>query len=445
MATLNFNQILLRLASKGSILRDTLHSQDGLNLGDIRFCPIQRTLNMQCISLGYLQKLLTEVAFMPPVAEGTLKFSGTTAIPLVFQVNNQHEKITDVYIGLMVHCVESHLYAPEKILDSVSDIEVNLKVACNALKAWGDPGKRCTFCLFVNNYGGTMDTPYCLIYPTSYVKDMEPDHFDTHNNPARTCLCHCICHATLQHMNDNTRHCREYGGSHLILPCGAQYKDQLFRKILEVQNHLAPLTDPITKEPFPMELVGDFRSTDPIFKGCYGDSFLYSDVDLGQLRQWEIHLPPYQGEIPAPPAPSYLQAKQSKATKWSAPQAATPNPAVESPKTKCSGGKGRHHHSLGHSSNTSTPPQPRSLPAPRSQPQRNRTNLPRATALASVAILPSPSAESDGRKWKETHTEDTRELNSTLPVSSSGFDGFCSPTGFHSEAAELHHLNPPGS
>ena len=188
MAALNFNRILLKLASKGSIPRDTLHSQDGLNLGDICFCPIQHTLNMQCISLDYLRKLIAEVAFMPSMVEGALKLRGTTAILLIFQADNQHEKITNVYIGLVVHHVESHLYAPEKILDFVSDIEVDLKAVHNTLKAGGDQGKRCAFCLFVNNYGGIMsvpmDLPYCLIYPMSYMKDMEPDHFNTCNNPA---------------------------------------------------------------------------------------------------------------------------------------------------------------------------------------------------------------------------------------------------------------------
>ena len=139
MATLNFNQILLKLASKGSILRDTLHSQDGLNLGDIRFCPIQRALNMQHISLDYLRKLITEGTFMPSTAESALELSRTTAILLIFQADDQHEKITDVYIGLVVCHVESHLYAPEKILDFMSDIEVNWKAVQDALKAGGDP------------------------------------------------------------------------------------------------------------------------------------------------------------------------------------------------------------------------------------------------------------------------------------------------------------------
>ena len=139
-------------------------------------------------------------------------------------------------------------------------------------------------------------------------------------------------------MNDDPHQCREYSGSHLILPHRVQYKEQLFPEILELQNHQALLTNSITKEPFPMELVGDFRSMDPIFKGCYGDSFLYSDVDLGRLRWHGIHLPPYQNEILAPLAPSYLQAKQPKAMKWSPPWATTLNLAMESPKTKHSGG-----------------------------------------------------------------------------------------------------------
>ena len=225
MTALNFSRIFLKLVSKGSIPRDTLHSQDGLNLGDIHFCPIHHTLNMQHISLDYLRKL----AFMPSTVDGTLKLSGTTAILLIFQADDQHEQVIDIYIGLVVCCVKFHFYAPEKILDFVSDIEVDLKAACDTLKAGCDPGKRCTFCLFVNNYGGIMsvpmDPPYCLIYPMSYVKDVELDHFNTCNNPAGTCLHRCICHATLQYMNDNPCYCRAYGRSHLILPHRAQYKE----------------------------------------------------------------------------------------------------------------------------------------------------------------------------------------------------------------------------
>ena len=163
------------------------------------------------------------------------------------------------------------------------------------LKARGNPGKRHAFCLFVSNYGGTMsiptDPPYYLIYPKSYMSDVELDHFDTHNNPAGTYLCCCICHATLQYMNDDPNQHTEYSRIHLILPHGAQYKERLFPKILEPWNHWEQLMDSTTKKPFSMELVGDFRSMDLIFKGCYGDSFLYTGTEFGQLRWHGIHLP----------------------------------------------------------------------------------------------------------------------------------------------------------
>ena len=41
MAALNFNRILLMLEDQGSILQETLQSQDGLNLGDVHFYPLR--------------------------------------------------------------------------------------------------------------------------------------------------------------------------------------------------------------------------------------------------------------------------------------------------------------------------------------------------------------------------------------------------------------------
>ena len=82
-----------------------------------------------------------------------------TAILLVFQADSKHEEITDVYMGLVVHRVESCLYAPKQILDFIKDIQVDLQVACDASKAGGDPSKRHAFCLFVNNFSGAMSIP----------------------------------------------------------------------------------------------------------------------------------------------------------------------------------------------------------------------------------------------------------------------------------------------
>ena len=381
---------------------------------------------------------------MPPQLEGPPELSGTTAILLVFQADSQHEEITDVYMGLVVRRVESCLYTPDQILDFIKDIEVNLQAVHDALKARGNPSKRRTFCLFVSNFGGAMfiptDLPYCLIYPTSYVRDAEPDHFYTCNNPSGTCLCHCICHATLQFVNDDPKQFKKYSGSHLILPCGAQYNDRLFPMILEPQNHWELLIDSMVKEPFPMELVGDFWAADLIFKGCYGDSLLYSDVELHRLRWQGIHLPVYQGEIPVLPAPLYWQAREPEVSKQSPPRAAIPDPPMESPKTKCSSSKGSPHCSSGCSSNTSTLKCPDSTsakkPSSSKEPTSNSQKSTKARSSHKHGHSPSPAAKSVGYKWKDVLTEDSRTLNTTLPVSSSVFDSLHSPTGSYSDVTE---------
>ena len=264
-------------------------------------------------------------------------------ILLVFQADGKHEEITDVYMGLMAHRVESHLYAPDQILNFVKDIEVNLQTVHDTLKAGGNPSKRRAFCLFVSNFSGAMsipmNPPYCLVYPTSYVKDVELDHFDTCNKPAGMCLHCCICHATLQFSNDKPKECTNYARSHLILPHRAQYNDRLFLDILEPRNHCSPLIDPTTGEPYPMEMVGNFKVTDLIFKGCYGDTLLYSDADLCWLKWWGIYLPTFQGEIPMPPAPSYQQVREPMVTKQSPHRVAASDAPAESPKAKCSSSK----------------------------------------------------------------------------------------------------------
>ena len=153
---------------------------------------------------------------MPSRSEGPPELSGTTAILLVFQADSQHEEITDVYVGLIVCRVKSRLYALDQILDFIKDIEINLQVACDALKARGDPSKRHAFCLFVSNFGGAMsiptDPPCFLVYPTSYVRDVDPDHFDTRNNLVEIHLHRCVCRAILQFNNDKPKEHTNYAG-----------------------------------------------------------------------------------------------------------------------------------------------------------------------------------------------------------------------------------------
>ena len=160
MAALNFDQILLMLKDPSSIPWETLPSQDGLNFGDVCFCPLRQILCMQCLSLNPLQKLIAEGAFMPPQMEGPPELSGTTAILLVFQADSQHEEITDVYMGLIVYRVESHLYTPDQILDFIKDIEVDLQVVHDALKAGGGSWQEACLLPFVSNFGGTMSIPH---------------------------------------------------------------------------------------------------------------------------------------------------------------------------------------------------------------------------------------------------------------------------------------------
>ena len=115
---------------------------------------------------------------------------------------------------------------------------------------------------------------------------------------------------------------------------------------------------------------------------------------------------------------------------------------MESPKTKHSCGKGRHHCSSGHGSNTSTLKCPDSTSAKKPSSSKEtalneQDKSPRSHGSCKHGHFPSLSSESVRCKWKEVHTEDTRALNSTLPISSSGFDSFCSPMGSHSNVTKL--------
>ena len=274
----------MMLKGEGTIPQSTLHCQDGINLVDIHFCPILRTLRMQHISLDGLCTLLSEGAFTPPQSNTPPKLSGMTAILLVFQVDSEHKRIINVYVGLVVCRVDCHLYSPNQINDFIQDIDVDLQEVHDALKAGCDAGKRCAYCLFVDNLSSVMsvptDPPYCLVYPTTYVKGTEPNHFGTRNSPTGTRLHYCLCQATLQFSNTDPQQHTKYAGSRLIVPHGVQYNNHLYPTILELQNHRGPLIDPITGKTCLMEVVGDFRATDPIFKGSYGDSFLYLEDDL---------------------------------------------------------------------------------------------------------------------------------------------------------------------
>ena len=246
-----------------------------------------------------------------------------------------------------------------------------------------------------------MDPPYCLVYPTSWVKGIKPDHFDFRNSPTGMCLHCCVCRATLQFSNNDPKQCTKYVGSCLIMLHWAQYNNCLYPSILEQQNHHGPLIDPAMGEPCPMEVVGDFKAADPIFKGCYGDSLLYLDDDLAQLRWQKVYLPTFQEEIPMPPAPSYWQDRELVAAKQSPHRVAAPDMSMESPKTKHSSSKNEPLQGTGCSSNTSTPKCPDSMSAKKpSHPQESipdhQAKSPQAHSSWKHSHLPSPAAGSAG-------------------------------------------------
>ena len=227
--------------------------------------------------------------------------------------------------------------------------------------------------------------------------DADLDHFNTHNNLVGTHLHCCICCTTLQYNYDEHKECTNYAGSCLILPHRAQYNDRLFPTILEPWNHHGLLIDSVMREPYPMEMVGDFWVADLIFKGCYRDSLLYSDADLHWLRRQGIHLPTFQGEIPMPLAPSYWQVREPVVTKQSPHRVAASDTPAESPKAQCSSSKSGPQQGLGHSSYASTPKCPDSTSAkkpscPRELASGGQEKSPKAHSSCKCGHSPSPAA-----------------------------------------------------
>ena len=95
---------------------------------------------------------------------------------------------------------------------------------------------------------------------------------------------------------------RIYEGSCLIIPHGSQYRT-LFLEIVVPRNHWGPLIDHNTGEPYPMVATGDFCLVDPIFPGSPGDSLLFKEDDLAQLKRKGFHIPTYREEKPQPTGP----------------------------------------------------------------------------------------------------------------------------------------------
>ena len=143
-----------------------------------------------------------------------------------------------------------------------------------------------------------------------------------------------------------------------------------------------------------------------------------------------------------PPAPSYQQVRELVVTKQSPHKAAASDTPAESPKAKCSSSKNSPQRGSRCSSNTSTPKCPDSTSAkkpscPKESTMEDQVKSPQACSSCKHGHLPSPASGSTGRKLKDLCREDSSAVDTTLPVSSSMFDAFCSPMGSVSDVIEL--------
>ena len=139
--------------------------------------------------------------------------------------------------------------------------------------------------------------PYYLIYTNTYLSTvplLERTPFNTTGSPLGLCLGKCMCHTLLQVAGLSTERKWQYAGSHLIIPCGAQFTNR-FPTIIESHNHNSPLRN-AKGVPYPMEAVRDFTLKDRIFPGILGNSLLFDGTELMRLQQKNYsiltHLPP---------------------------------------------------------------------------------------------------------------------------------------------------------
>ena len=282
MAMISFSTLHEHLQSPHSLPSELLMGQESLHFGDVCFALLQHTLNMQHVPLTYLKSLV--------------------AILIVFLLDNQHEAIQHIHIGLMVCHVGCTLYEQKAILPFIHSIEEDLERARLKQASGRGPGPVCSYAILVANFGGLMaiptDSPYYLMYPNTYSDEValeNQNHFNIVGAPPGLCTSSCICCTLLQHVDWTEAHRQKYNGSHLTVPWGTQYKT-LLPKITMPCNHWVLLLDLHSGKPFPMVPVGDFDLKDKIFPGMPGDSLLFSGDELVKLQRKRYQIPTYREE-----------------------------------------------------------------------------------------------------------------------------------------------------
>ena len=159
--------------------------------------------------------------------------------------------------------------------------------------------------MLVTNFSGIMavpmDPPYCLMYPIVYndsVATQNQNHFNTTGSPSGLCTHACMYHALLLHADLTEAHKQKYEGSHLIVPCSAQYKT-LFSEITMLHNHWGLLINHNSGKPYPMVTGRDFCLVDKIFLGTPRDSLLFNGEDLTRLKRKGYQVSSFKEEKPS--------------------------------------------------------------------------------------------------------------------------------------------------
>ena len=125
---ISFSALCEHLQSPHSLSSELLMGQEGLHFRDVHFTLLQCTLNMQCIPLTYLKSLVSEDSFQPDGMTMDAA-SNSTAILIVFLLDDQHEAIQYIHIGLVACHVGCTLYKQKAILLFIHSIKEDLERA----------------------------------------------------------------------------------------------------------------------------------------------------------------------------------------------------------------------------------------------------------------------------------------------------------------------------
>ena len=358
MVLIPFETLLEHLQSSYMIPNGILTRQEGLHYGHICFMLPHYTLQMQHVPFSYFTSMVDDNIFHPPKYQPK-DDSGTTAILLVYAMNNELTSIEYIHIRLVIHWAGSQVYEPRSILDYIQYIRDNIKYARQRWEASGGVLKLHSYCMFVVNFGGIMAPmtipSYCLVYPNiynSHIPKKEQNHFNSGGVPRGPHIHECICCTLLQCAKTFPNYCQKHHEGCLVISWGAQYEN-LHSEVIRPCNNQAPLVDFSLGKPFPMVPVGDFQLKDKIFPGSLGDSLLYTHKELDKLQkevyQVAKHQPPVTPAETSQP-PHYTVEAKSSTSRDGEPPKSTGSPdkksshAKHSPPTKAHQEQGQVHN-----------------------------------------------------------------------------------------------------